>query len=97
MPIPEMRNHAIELDSKARFGEDQIQRPHDRGGGADRLAIDPKPIGQLAQNTEHLARLFLLQPHQLVVQIDGFERLQKQRLAGRTRAVNHARQLAALP
>ena len=69
---------------------------HDRGGGADGFAVDAQARRQFAQNAEHLARFFFLQAHQFVVQIDGFERLEKQRLAGGTRAVDHAGQLAAL-
>src|ERR1019366_7137675 len=53
--------------------------------------------GQLAQNAMNFAAFGVLESHQFVVEIDGFERLQKQSLPRGTRAMNHARQLAALP
>ncbi len=44
-----------------------------------------------------LARFFFGEPHQLVVEVDGFERLDEQRVAAGARAVDHAVELAALP
>ncbi len=41
--------------------------------------------------------LFFLETHEFVVEVDGFERLEEQRLTGGARAVNHAGQFAALP
>ena len=36
------------------------------------------------------SRIFFGEPHQVVVEVDGFERLDEQRVAAGTRAVDHA-------
>ena len=45
----------------------------------------------------HFALLFFAQAHQFIVQIDGFQRLDKQRVPAAARAMNHAVNLALLP
>ena len=49
-----------------------------------------QPRRELAQNAMHLAQLFFAQPDQFVVEVDGFERLDEQRVAAAAGAVNHA-------
>ena len=65
--------------------------------GADGIGVAAQPVGHLAQDAVHFARFFLGQAHQLVVEVDGFERLDEQRVAAGAGAVDHAIQLAALP
>src|SRR5690348_52289 len=93
----ESGNHAIEFDRESRFGEDQVERSHDRGCGSNCVTIQAKTAGQLAQNPEDFARFFFLKPDQLVIEIDRIQRLDEKRLARRARAVDYARQFAALP
>ena len=45
----------------------------------------------------HFARFLFGEPHQLVVQVDGFQRLDEQGVAAGAGAVDHAVQFAALP
>ena len=96
-PLAEARNGAIELDGEARLGEDQFELAHGDQGLADGIGVAAQAVGHLAQDAVDLAGLFLGQPHQLVVQVDGFERLDEQRVAAGAGAVDHAVQLAALP
>ena len=81
---------------ESRFGEDQIERAMIGGGRANGIAVVAQAVGEFAQDAKDLARFFFLQTHQFVVEVDGFERLQEQRLTGGARAVDHAGQLAAL-
>ena len=62
----------------------------------DGVAVAAQAAGDLEQDAAHLARFFFRQAHQLVIQVDGFERLDEQRVAAGARAVDHAVQLAAL-
>ena len=93
----EDRNTAVEFVAEAGFGEDQIQRSHDGGGGTDSGGMSAKTVCEFAQDAVDLAHLFLLQADEFVVEVDGFERFQKQGLACVARTVHHARQFAALP
>ncbi len=63
----------------------------------DGIAIGAQAVRHLHQNAVHLAHLLFGQPHQFVVEVDGFQRLDEQSVAAGARAVNDAIQLAALP
>src|SRR5207237_706414 len=79
---------AIEIDRKARLREDQVERGDHTGRGPDRIAMESQPVRQFAQDAEDLPKFLLLQADQLVVEIDGIERLDEERLSGGTRAMN---------
>ncbi len=64
---------------------------------ADGVAVAAQAVGHLAQDAMHFAHLLFGEPHQFVVQVDGFERLDEQRVAAGAGAVDHAIELAALP
>jgi len=76
--VAEPGDGAIELGGKARLGEDQLQLRHGDQGLANGAGVGAQAVGHFEQNAVNLARLFLGQPHQLVVEVDGFERLDEQ-------------------
>ncbi len=54
-------------------------------------------VGHFEQDAADFTRLFLGEAHQFVIEVDGFERLDEERVAARTGSVDDAVQLAALP
>ena len=92
----EARDHAAEIGGEVGLGEQHLEFAESMPGAADRGRVLPQPFRHLAQNPMHLARLFLGEAHQLVVQLDGFQRLEEQRVAGAAGAVDHALDAALL-
>ncbi len=76
--VAEAGDGAIELGGEARLGEDQLQLRHGDQRLANGIGVGAQAVGHLQQNAVNLARLFLVEPHQLVVEVDGFERLDEQ-------------------
>ena len=96
-PLAEARDGAIEFDRKARLGEDQIQLRHHDQRLADGIGVAAQAVRHLEQDAMHFSRFLFAQPHQFVVEVDCFERLDEQRMAARTGAVDHPVQFAPLP
>ena len=61
--------------SEGRFRKQQLQTTDGLDGRLNLGAMAAQQLGHFAQNAEHLALLFLTQPHELVVQVDGLEGL----------------------
>ncbi len=87
---------AVEVRRKVGLGEQQIQPAYGLDTGLNLGAMRPQQLGQLPQNAQDLALLFFAQAHQFIVQVDGLERLDEQRVAAAAGAVNHAVDLALL-
>ena len=92
----EARSNAIEIHRETRFGENQLQLTHNAEAGQNRICIAPHAFGQLTQDAVYLAHLLLGKPHQLVVQLDGFKRLDEKSMAAGARAVNYPIDFASL-
>ncbi len=96
-PLAEVRNDAIELRREARLAEDQLQLRHGHQRAANRIAVRAHAVGHFEQDAVDFARFFFRQLRQLVVEVDGFERLDEQRVAAGADAVDDAVELAPLP
>ena len=96
-PFAEARDDAIELDRKARLGEDQIQLRHNCQRLADGIGVAAQTVRHFEQDAVDFAGFLFAQPHQLVVEVDGFERLDEQGVPAGADAVDDAIELAALP
>src|SRR3954468_1953336 len=95
-PLSERRNYAIEIAGETRFAEDELQLRHRRKGLPDRIAVRAEPRRHLDKNAMDLAHLLFGEANEFVVEIDGFERLDEQRMPAGARAVDHAVELAPL-
>src|SRR5580765_6170263 len=84
------RHHAAELTRKFRLGAAQLQASQSVSGGSDRARVQPQAGGKLAQDTVDFAGFFLGEAHQFVVELDGFERLDEERVPAAAGSVNHA-------
>jgi hypothetical protein len=84
------RDYAAELARKLGFGEDQFQTRQSLGGGRNRGRMQAQPGGELAQDAVDFARLLFSKAHQLVVELNGFERFDEKRVAAAAGPVNHA-------
>src|SRR5579864_1471637 len=84
------RNDAAEVYSEARFGKQQLEASDYCNGCADLLLVDAQAFSKLAQDAVHLALFFFAQPHQLVIEVDGFERLDEQRVSRPAGSMNNA-------
>ena len=94
--LAEARNRAIEIVGETRLAEDQFQLGHGDQSLPDGIAVGAQAVGHLQQDAVDLAHLLFGEAHQFVVEVDGFQRLHKQRVPAGTRGMNHAIDLAAL-
>src|ERR1051326_649160 len=90
-------DHASEIDGKPRLRKQQLDSSDRCDGCADLCAAGSQVLRELAQDAVHFALLFFAETYQLVVQVDGFERLDEQRVSGSTGPMNDAGDLALLP
>ena len=82
--------------AKRAFGEDQLELRHGDQRLPDGVAVAAQAVGHFEQDAVDLAHLLFGEADQLVVEVDGFERLDEQRVAAGAGAVDHAVELAAL-
>ena len=68
----EPRHHAAEIQPEGCLGEEQFQFRQNDQRAPDGLRVVPQPVAELQQDTMDLAQFLLGQPHQFVVQLDGF-------------------------
>ena len=62
----------------------------------DRVAVAAQPVGHFQQDAVDFAHLLFGEPDQLVVEVDGFERLDEERVAAGAGAMDDAVELAPL-
>ena len=79
---------AAEVARVARPGEQAVQLAQPFRSFFQRRSAPRQSFGQVAQDAANLSRFLFPQAHHLVVQVDGFERLQKNRLPGAAGGVN---------
>ncbi len=89
-------NHAVEVTGEVGLCEQKFQLAHDVVRICDLVGVFAQPFGELAQNAVDLSPFLFLQPHQFVIQVDGFHRLDKQCMAAGRGRVNHALNAPAL-
>ena len=94
--LAEARDDAIEIVGERRLAEDQLQFRHGDQRLADGIAVGAQAVGHLEQDAVDLAHLLFGEAHQFVVEVDGLERLDEERVAAGTGGVDHAIDLAAL-
>ena len=94
--LAEAGDGAIELGREPGLAEDQFELGHGDQGLADGIAVGAQAVGHLEQDAVDLAHLLFGEAHELVVEIDGFERLDEERVAAGAGGVDHAIDLAAL-
>ena len=75
---------------KARFGELQFDFGQHVGCKRDGVGLRGDALGHLQQDAVDFGLLFFQQPHQLVVLLDGLQRLDEYRLAAGADPVHHA-------
>ncbi len=71
------RDGAVELDGEFRFGEQQFQTTERRGGGPDLFCVRAEAAGEFTQQAVDLAKFFFFQMNQFIVEVNGFQRLDK--------------------
>ena len=81
--------HAVVVFGETSFGELQFQFTQNFGRSADCVGVFADETGHLQQDAMNLSLLFLQQSHELVILLNGFQRLDKDGLPARTRAVNY--------
>src|SRR5207253_7457671 len=81
--------HAVVVFGKTSFGELQFQFTQNFGRNQNRIRMLADETGHLQQDAMNLSLLFLQQSHELVILLNGFQRLDKNRLPARTRAMNY--------
>src|SRR2546425_848944 len=81
--------HAVVVFGETSFGELQFQFTQNFGHSADCVGVFADEMGHLQQDAMNLSLLFLQQSHELVILLNGFQRLDKDGLPARTRAVSY--------
>ncbi len=89
------RTYALELGGKTSPGLQTVDLGQNRRALGDRMGLHPNLSRHRQKNPTGLSLFFLDQPHQLVVLLNGLERLQVNRLPAGGSAMHHARQCAA--
>ena len=89
-PLAEARNDGIVIEREGGFGEDAIERGQRFDAGGDFGCVGAQRFGDFGEDALDFAQLVFAQADELVVEVDGFERLEKERAAGAARAVNDA-------
>src|SRR5690348_6547274 len=84
------RNDAVKSLRKFGLGENQLQARQSLGGGGDCGRVRSQAGGEFAQDAVDFTRLLFGESHQLVVELNGFERLHEKRMAAAAGSVNHA-------
>jgi hypothetical protein len=82
--------------AKRAFAKIEIELCHHGQRLPDGFGVAAEAVRHFEQDAEDLARFLFAEPHQFVIEVDGFERLDEQRASARTGAVNDAFELAAL-
>ena len=95
--VAEARHDAIEIGGEARLGEDHLELRHGDQRLPDGVAVPAQAVRHFEQDAVDFASLLFGEAHQLVIQVDGFERLDEERVAAGAGAVDDAVELAALP
>src|SRR4029077_17174907 len=67
----------------------QFNFRHDVGGGGDGFTVLAQALGHLLQDTADLSLLFFQQTHEIVVLLNGFQRLDEHGLPAGAGAVHH--------
>src|SRR4029079_9283861 len=83
----QFRRNAVVIVGELRLGELQFEFSQDFLCRGDLNGLFSDPLSHFQQNSSYFSFLFLEQPHQFVVLLDGFERLDENRLAARTGAM----------
>ena len=86
----EMRDDGIELDGEARFGKQVVELAEDLGRRADGGGVFPQARGHLAQDAMDFAQFLFVEAHEVVVELDGFDRFEEGRAAATTGSVDDA-------
>ena len=94
--LAEAGNDAIEIVGELRLAEDQFEFCDGDQGLADGIAVGAQAVGHLEQDAVDLAHFLFGEAHEFVVEVDGLERFDKERVAAGTGGVDHAIDLAAL-
>src|SRR5947209_11471103 len=92
----ETRHDAIEIYRKFGLAKQQLEAAERIHRRRDLAGVLAQQIRELAQNAVHFPELFFAQADQFVIEIDGFERLHKQRVPAAAGAVNDPVRLALL-
>src|SRR5437868_13181844 len=86
----EARNRAPELVREIGLRKQQVEARDGFHGLVDIAGVTAQQLRQLSEDAVHFALFFLAQPHQLIIQIDGFERLDEQRVSATAGTMNDA-------
>ena len=96
-PVCKPGDAAVEIDGEFGFGEEEVEDGDDAEGCLDGAGEDAEAICEFFQDAVDFAVFLFLESDEFVVEIDGFERFQKEGLAGVGRSVDDAGEFAALP
>src|SRR4029077_7293279 len=88
--LGERHLYAVVVFGEAGFGELEFQFGQDVGSGQDRVGVLADFARHIEEDAMDLGLFFIEQTDKFVVLLDGFERLEKDRLAARTGAVDDA-------
>src|SRR5438270_6888098 len=88
--LREVRADAVQSDCEARTREVGFGFREDAGTEADCCGVFAKRAGHEDENAMNLGLLFIEEPNQLIVLLDGLKRFNKYGLSGRRRTVNDA-------
>ena len=92
----ELHRDAVVLFSEARLGKLQFQLRQDLDRLRQGVGVLAQTAGHLQQNAMNLRLLVFQQPHQIVVLLDGLQRLDENGLPAGRCAVGHALYASAL-
>jgi hypothetical protein len=96
LALVNLRDGAVEPLEEDSLGVDEVQLGHGGGGLLDGGQLSAQLLGQRREDSENLALLRLAQRLQLVVRLDGFQRLDEDGRAGGGEAVRDAGDAAAV-
>ena len=93
-----MNSGSVQLNSRAKRarGEHRVELRDRRRRKAQRPEICAQPLGQLFEDARDFGCFVFGELHELVVELNRFERLDENRLAGRARGVHDALHLPPL-
>src|SRR5579871_771207 len=94
--VQQLYRDAIVVFGEARLGELQLQFGEGVHGSQQRVRVLAQARGHVEQDAMHLRLLVIQQTHQLIVLLDGLERLDEDGLAAGGGAVSNALHAAAL-
>src|SRR6266853_4085325 len=86
----ELGADAIVVDGEARLADLQLDFGHHVSGGGDGFTVLAQALGHLLQDAPDFGLLFFQQTDEIVVLLNGFQRLDKHGLAAGAGAVHHA-------